>query len=60
METIHGCPVHEAGPMFYFMEKYRYLLATNCMLVGFGMMGFGGMQPNLTLFALTMMITGTC
>jgi len=60
MEPIHGCPVHEAGPMFYFMEKYRYLPAANCMLVGFGMIGFGGMQPNLTLFALTMMITGTC
>lgn len=59
MQTVHGCPINEAGPLHYFMERYQYLLGANCMLVGFGMVGFGGMMPGLTLFLLTMLITGT-
>lgn len=36
-----------------------YLVGANCLLIGFGMVGFGGMIPRVSLFLLNMLITGT-
>lgn len=59
METVHGCPIRDSGPLYSFMDHYSYLVGANCMIIGFGMMGFGGMMPGLTLFILTTIIIGT-
>lgn len=40
------------------MLEYDYLVAANMLLIGFGMLVFGGMFPGLTFFVLTMIIVG--
>ncbi len=58
METAHGCPIKTPGAFYNFMQEYNYLVAANMLLIGFGMLVFGGMFPGLTFFVLTMIIVG--
>jgi hypothetical protein len=56
MLSQDGCPIVYAGSLHQYMEHYQYLVGANCMLIGFGMMVFGGMMPGLAICSLTTLI----
>mmetsp|Transcript_29415 Transcript_29415/g.21274 ORF Transcript_29415/g.21274 Transcript_29415/m.21274 type:complete len:223 (-) Transcript_29415:213-881(-) len=52
MESQHGCPVFNTGPLEAFMIHYYIAFSSIAMLIGVSLVIYGGRYPKTTIFTI--------